>query len=72
MGLNSQVLRRAAKEANVSWDYQPIMYRGNGIGYKKGDIADATSVKDEIQKLIGYRPVEIDEPTIDTNIDETQ
>jgi hypothetical protein len=66
-GLDSETLRECADNAGVSWDYQTILYRGNGIGYKNSDAADATAVKDELEKSLGYRPVEIDEPELNTD-----
>jgi hypothetical protein len=65
--INSQTLRECAEKAGVTWEYQTIYYRANGIGYKNGDSTDAKVIKDEFEKLLGYRPVVIDEPTIDTN-----
>jgi hypothetical protein len=70
--LDSKTLREAANKAGVSWDSYTILYCGNAIGYKHGDTADATAVKDELQALLGYRPVEIDEPTRETNTDQPQ
>jgi hypothetical protein len=51
-----------ANGANVSWDIQSIVYRGNGIGYKNGDPTDAAAIQDEAETLLGYRPVVIDKP----------
>jgi hypothetical protein len=66
-------MREAGKNASVSWDYQPIHYKGQNIGYPNGDATDAPVIKDELEKLLGYRPVVVDEPTIDGNqTDQTQ
>jgi hypothetical protein len=64
-GINSEVLRQAASNVNVSWDYQKIQYKKHGVGYANADTVDATKIKDELEQLLGYRPVEIDEPKVD-------
>jgi hypothetical protein len=64
-GIDSEIMRQAAKNVGVSWDYQPIEYRSGGIAFSNGDSKDAKLIKDQIKRLIGQRPVEIDEPTID-------
>jgi len=61
-GLDTDTLRDIASTAGVSWDSQIIVYRGRGIGYKNGDSADVTAIQDAAENLLGYRPVEIDEP----------
>jgi hypothetical protein len=66
-GLDSDILRQAANNVNVSWDYQEIEYKAKAIGYKESHASDASKIQDEIEKLIGYRPVEIDEPIIEIN-----
>jgi hypothetical protein len=72
-GLTTELLRECADTAGISWDYQIILYRGNAIGYKHGDTTDATAVKDELEKLLGYRPVVVDEPTVEADqTDQTQ
>jgi putative ubiquitin-RnfH superfamily antitoxin RatB of RatAB toxin-antitoxin module len=72
-GLSSKVMRKAASNANLSSDYHSIQYKSNGIGYKNSKSSDATEIKDELEKLLGYRPVLIDEPTVHTNqTDQTQ
>jgi hypothetical protein len=65
VGLDSELLRQAAENAGVSWDYHPIEYRSEGVAFQNGNSKDAKLIKDEIETLIGYRPVEIDEPTAD-------
>jgi hypothetical protein len=62
-GLDSETLRESADNAGVSWDYQPILYRGNGIGYKNGDSDDAEVIQDCCESIVGYRPVEISPPS---------
>ena len=65
-GLDTETMREVADAAGVSWDYQPIVYRGRGIGYADGDRADAEAIQDAAETLLGYRPVVIDaapEPT---------
>jgi hypothetical protein len=64
MGLDAGVMRQAASSVNVSWDEHPIQYKQNRIGYKNGDTTDTTAIQDELEKLLGYRPVETDEPTV--------
>jgi hypothetical protein len=72
-GLDAEIMREAASDANVSWSYQQIRYKKDGIGYKNGDKSDASVIQDSIEKSLGYSPVVIDEPTIDTNqTDQTQ
>jgi hypothetical protein len=61
--LNSQILRECADTAGVSWDYQTILYRANGIGYKNGDSDDAEVIQDCCESIVGYRPVEISPPS---------
>jgi hypothetical protein len=61
-GMDSDVMRQMATDAGVSWDPQPIIYRGKGISYKNGNTADAPAIQDAGQKLLGYRPVQIDAP----------
>jgi hypothetical protein len=65
--MNSDLMRKAASNAGVSWEWQQIRYKLDGIGYFNGDTNDATEIKDELEKLLGYRPVKIDEPTAETN-----
>jgi hypothetical protein len=66
-GLNSELMRQAAENAGVSWDYHPVEYRYIGIGYSEGNSEDTTIIKDELKKLLGHRPVVIDEPTVSTD-----
>jgi|APHM01.1.fsa_nt_gi hypothetical protein len=66
--LDSETMRQAAKEDNVSWEYQTIKYKKNGIGYADGDSTDTSTIKDKIEKLTGLSPKEIDEPTSDTQV----
>jgi len=61
-GLDSSTMRDIAEDAGVLWDYQSINYRGRGIGYANGDEDDADVIQDAAESLLGYRPVEIDEP----------
>lgn len=61
-GLDSDTLREIADIAGVSWSAESIVYRGNGIGYADGDTTDAAAIQDAAENLLGYRPVEIDEP----------
>ena len=61
-GLDSSTMRQIADDAGVSWEYQSIVYRGQGIGYADGDSADVASIQDAAESLLGYRPVEINEP----------
>lgn len=60
--LDTEAMREIAKTAGVSWSAKSIVYRGNGIGYADGDDADVTALQDAAESILGYRPVEIDEP----------
>jgi hypothetical protein len=71
-GIDSEIMRQAAENAGVSWSCQAIMYKKQGIGFKNGDASDAVKIQDELEKRLGYRPVEIDEPSVDTDTDQTQ
>ena len=61
-GLDSGTMRQIAEDASVEWDYQTIDYRGRGIGYADGDQSDVKAIQDAAEPLLGYRPVEVDEP----------
>ena len=61
-GLDSDILRDIAESAGVEWDYQSIGYRGRGMGYLDGDESDADEIQDAAESLLGYRPVQINEP----------
>ena len=61
-GLDSSTMRQIADDAGVSWSVESIVYRGRGIGYADGDSDDVDDVQDAAESLLGYRPVEIDEP----------
>jgi hypothetical protein len=65
-------MRGAASNANVSWNYQKIQYKKNGIGYPHSDDNDISIIRDELKRIIGYKPKAIDEPTIETQTDQTQ
>jgi hypothetical protein len=65
-------MRKAAEKAGVSWNHHSIIYKKGGISYQNTGSDDANQIKDELEKLLGYRPVEIDEPTTDTNTDDRQ
>jgi hypothetical protein len=71
-GMNADVLRKCADTASVSWDSHTVIYRKGGIGYEHGEPTDAAAIKDELEKILGYKPVEIDEPTIETETDQIQ
>jgi hypothetical protein len=60
--MDSKTMREIAGAAAVSWDYQSILYRSNGIGYADGDPDDATAIQDAAESTLGYRPVVIDVP----------
>ena len=62
-GLDSDTMRQIADDAGVSWSAESIVYRGRGIGYADGDSDDVVPIQDAAESLLGYRPVEIDEPT---------
>ena len=66
-GLDTETMRQIANDAGVSWDAQSIVYRGQGIGYTDGDKDDVTAIQDTAESLLGYRPVEIDEPSEPTD-----
>ena len=61
-GLNTSTMRDIANDASVSWSAESIVYRGHGIGYADGDPDDVAAIQDAAESLLGYRPVEIDEP----------
>jgi len=61
-GLDTATMREIAQQAGVSWSAQSIIYRGDGIGYADGDAADATTIEDAAESVLGIRPVEIDAP----------
>ena len=61
-GLDSVTMRDIAEGAGVEWDYQSIAYRSHGIGFVDGDDSDVELIQDAAQELLGYRPVEIEEP----------
>jgi hypothetical protein len=69
-GLDSELMREIATEAGVSWDSQPIIYRGGGIGFKHGDPSDVAALQDAAETFLGYRPVEIDAPPEPTSPDQ--
>jgi hypothetical protein len=72
MGISAETMRQAALSVGVSWDEQPIQYKQNRIGYKNGDSSDKTAIQDELQSVLGYRPVVVDDPTTNTENDSTQ
>ena len=61
-GLDSSTMRKIATKADVSWSAESIVYRAQGIGYGDGDSNDVVAIQDVAESLLGYRPVEIDEP----------
>ena len=61
-GLDSGTMRQIANDAGVGWDYHTIDYRGRGIAYADGDSADVTAIQEAAKELLGYRPVQIEEP----------
>jgi len=61
-GLDSGTMREIAEDAGVEWDYQLIVYRSHAIGYADADSADVDNIQNTAQELLGYRPVEIEEP----------
>jgi hypothetical protein len=61
-GLNSTTMRKIANQAGVSWSAESIVYHRQRIGYSEGDSADAKAIQDAAEDLLGYRPVEMDEP----------
>ena len=69
-GLDSATMREIATDASVSWPSDSIVYRGRGIGYADGDRSDVTAIQDAAESLLGYRPVEIDEPEKPETTDE--
>ena len=69
-GLDTNTMRDIAKGADVEWDYQSIVYQSKGIGYANGEKSDEAAIQDAAESLLGYRPVEIDEPTQAERTDE--
>jgi len=70
-GIDSSTMRQIAEDAGVEWDYQTIDYRGRGIAYVDADSADVDNIQDAAQELLGYRPVQIDEPAKSETDDES-
>ena len=66
-GLDSSTMREIADNAGVSWSAESIVYRGQGIGYADGDSGDVSAIQDAAESLLGYTPVEINEPPETTN-----
>ena len=64
-GLDTDVMAQIATDAGVGWDAKPVSYRKDGIGWEQADSSDVTAIKDAAESLLGYRPVEIDEPTVE-------
>jgi glycine betaine/choline ABC-type transport system substrate-binding protein len=70
-GTTSKVLRQAVSNSSVDWSPERIEYCGIGVGLinenekEKENENDTEKIKDELEKLLGYRPVEIDDPTTD-------
>ena len=69
-GLDSATMRQIADDADVSWSFESIVYRSGAIGYADGDSGDVGDIQDAAESLLGYRPVEIDEPTQPETTDE--
>ena len=70
-GLDTETMREIADAAGVSWGYQSIVYRSQGIGYKNGDENDETTIQDAAEDLLGYRPRPYDPPERDDSGDES-
>jgi hypothetical protein len=71
--LDTDKIRLACERANVSWKHQTPEYKKNGVGFSNGDASDASKIQSELERILGYPPVQIDEPTIETNqTDQTQ
>lgn len=64
-GLDSETLRQAAQNVGVSWDEHPIRYKLEGVGYVNAEPTEADAIRAELENIIGYRPVVIDEPTFE-------
>ena len=60
--MDSTSLRDIAESAGVDWDYQSIGYRSRGIGFIDGNESDADAIQDAAKELLGYRPIQIEEP----------
>jgi hypothetical protein len=60
--MDTDTMREIADDAGVSWSAQSVVYSGRGIGYADGDSTDATAIQDAAESLLGYRPVEINDP----------
>jgi hypothetical protein len=63
-GLNTDVMRKAANDANVTWDANEIQYKKDGIGFVNGNTTDTGLIQTEIKNIIGFEPIIIDEPEI--------
>jgi hypothetical protein len=60
--LTSDVLRTAAESAGVAWDYQPIGYKDQKVGYLKGESSDANIIQNELENILGYPPTLTEDP----------
>jgi hypothetical protein len=67
--MDSSVMRKAAKRANVSWNYQPVIYKSMAIGFSNANSEDLKVIKNELENILGYQPVGIDESTINNQTD---
>ena len=64
-GLDSDTLREVGEAANVSWDYQRVIYQGRGIGWADADPGDLEAIQDAAEQILGYRPRPHDPPEQD-------
>jgi hypothetical protein len=54
---DSETMREIAESANVSWNYDAILYDGQCIGYTDApDDADPTTIQDAAEGVVGVRP----------------
>jgi hypothetical protein len=66
LGVRADIMRDAATSADVSWNFQPIKYKNQKVGYVNGDASDASIIQDELESILGYRPMLTSEPVINS------
>jgi hypothetical protein len=65
-------MRQAANNAGVSWEMQKVSYKKDGVGFTNGGKSDANLIQSEIESILGFKPVIIDEPAMDSQVEQTQ
>jgi hypothetical protein len=65
-------MRKAANNAGVSWETQKVSYKKDGVGFTNGQKSDANLIQSEIESMLGFKPVTIDEPIVESQVNQTQ